>query len=152
MKVRTKRTLTQVVWRLLFLLYCGMMLWLLFGQRMGGNVTSVENLNLEPLRTLKMYVRIMQHTESAELLRHAFINLAGNVLMFIPFGFFLPVIWRKQNKLFACISTAVLCIVAVETLQYFTNLGSCDIDDLILNLLGVLMGWLLKRIIPLKSQ
>ena len=147
MKQKGKHETRQVILRLLFFLYCGLMIWLLFGQRMGGNMTAAENINLEPLRTLKNYVRIIRYTENAGLLRHAFINLAGNVVMFIPLGYLLPAIWKSQRKFFLCLITALLWIMIIETVQYITKLGSCDVDDLLLNLPGVILGWLIHRLL-----
>lgn len=134
-----KRSAGDVVVRLIFLVYCGIMLWLLFGQRMGDEV-SAGSLNLVPLETLKLYRKLL-HNDSPYLVRHAFINLAGNVLLFIPLGWFLPRIWQRLRGFFRVFLLVLLIIVLVEALQYFTGLGSCDIDDLILNVPGAMLGY-----------
>ena len=141
------RTGKQIILRLLFVLYGGLMLWLLFGQRASGDMTASQNWNLIPFKTLKLYVQIIVQTENAQLLRHAFINLAGNVVMFIPLGFFLPAIWRRQQKIWLFLVSVILLIVGIEAAQYITNLGSCDVDDFLLNLPGALLGYILQRLI-----
>ena len=139
----------QSFWRLCFVAYCGLMLWLLFGQRWGTEVYAqqlAESINLTPLTTIKRYWHVLQNTKNASMLRHAVINLVGNVVMFIPLGYCLPRIWRRFRSFFPTIMLSVLLIVAVETIQYFTKLGTCDIDDLILNTLGACMGYILFKI------
>lgn len=146
MKNKDRRGFGQILLRLLFLLYAAVMLWLLFGQRIDPDGTGVSgklgsNLNLIPLKTVKMYLNMLSGTASAYLLRHAFINLLGNVVMFIPLGFFLPYIWKRQRSFVKLFLSVTVLILLVETVQYFTALGSCDVDDLILNLLGAVIGY-----------
>lgn len=142
-KTAVKRS---AVSRLLFLAYCALMLWLLFGQRVtNGTVQfssgATESVNFVPFATVRLYLRLLQNGASRALLRHAVINLVGNVVMFVPLGWLLPAVWEKLRFFFKTflLSGAVIC--AVEAVQYATALGSCDIDDLILNLLGVALGY-----------
>jgi len=141
------RTGRQIFLRLMFILYCITMAWLLFGQRADGTMTSPDNLNIVPLRTIKLYVNIIAETADAQLLKHAFVNLVGNVVMFIPLGLFLPSIWQKQRKIYCFLLTVFFVIITIELLQYATKLGSCDIDDLLLNFPGCLIGYCFQRAI-----
>jgi len=75
------------------------------------------------------------------LLRYAFINLAGNVVMFLPLGVFLPALWHKTGTFWRFVVWTLLIIAAIETLQFFTLLGRCDIDDVILNFMGACAGF-----------
>lgn len=128
---------------LLFAAYCVIMLWLLFGQRWGQNAGG---LNLEPFHTLRLFWWVLENSHQPEQLRHAVINLGGNVAMFVPLGFFVPCIWEKMGKIgwhFLCM---VLIILAVELLQLATGLGTCDVDDLILNLVGTAIGFGLYKL------
>ena len=145
MNKERERTPRQIVIRLLFLSYCALMLWLLFGQRLDVGAAE-HNWNLVPLQTLKLYVKMLQNTHNAYLFRHALINLVGNVLMFVPLGLFLPSIWPRFRSFWSCSLCLLLVIIAVELIQYLTNLGSCDVDDLILNVPGALIGWGIYRL------
>ena len=136
---RKKRILTLF----LFAGYAALMIWLLFGQRSQGD-GGKDNINIVPLTTLKLYVNILKYSTNGYLLRHAFINLVGNVIMCVPFGFFLPVISKQTKKFFSMLLYTVVVIVLIETVQYITGLGSCDIDDLILNVPGVVIGWCIR--------
>lgn len=129
-------------WELLFAAYSFLMLWLLYGQRWGQNAGS---LNLRPFDTLRCFVWVIQNRTDAESLRHAVVNLAGNVIMFVPLGFLVPGIWQKMQKFGWHFLAMVLSIVLIELLQLVTNLGSCDVDDLMLNLVGTTIGFLLWK-------
>lgn len=138
------------IWTALFGLYCTLMLWLLFDRP--GFVEGIpyweqveSNLNLVPFRTLRLFSRLLSD-HRPHLVRAAVINLFGNVIMFIPLGFLLPMVWENSRKLWKVLLATAIVITAVEILQLFTLVGSCDIDDLILNLLGAAIGYGLFRL------
>ena len=138
--------------RLLFWIYSLWMLWLLFGQRIGtppvGDYRTLllENLNLQPLETLRRFWWVLEHSNQRGLVLHAIMNLGGNVVLFVPLGLFLPVLWQKLDRFLPFFAFVTALITAVELIQLFTLLGSCDVDDLILNLLGATVGFLLRKL------
>ena len=138
-----KRGFGQVFLRIAFLLYVAAMAWLLFGQRYGGEF--YRSINLKPFVTIKLYYSLLQGND-AYLVRHAFINLVGNVVMFVPLGFYQPYLVSGLRKWYKTMLTTVVLILLVEVVQYVTGLGSCDIDDLLLNLAGAWLGYILWRI------
>ena len=72
----------------------------------------------------------------------SFLNLAGNVIGFLPFGFFLPILSRRlRNGVLVTMSGFGLSLL-VESIQLIFKVGCFDVDDLILNTLGVLFGYL----------
>ncbi|MCG2793944.1 MAG: VanZ family protein [Weeksellaceae bacterium] len=72
------------------------------------------------------------------------INIFGNILLFMPFGF-LGIVFPKLNNFKLLIINFLSAIIMIESLQYFTRLGVFDIDDVILNTLGVAIGfWIYK--------
>ena len=147
----TARTPGQIVARLLLVLYGLLMIWLLFGQRLHADFGGGERINLQPFATLRLYIRILLESGDGGLVRHAFINLAGNVLMFVPLGIFLPVIWKRLRNFWRFLLLSTVLILLIEVTQYVTGLGSCDVDDFILNLPGMLLGWYGHKIF-LKKQ
>ncbi|NCC87514.1 MAG: VanZ family protein [Clostridia bacterium] len=81
-------------------------------------------------------------------------QLAGNIIMFIPFGFLISFFTNKK-KFVKCIASATLFSVFIEFLQFIlgvTFVGSqyrvVDIDDVILNLLGAIIGFCIFKITP----
>lgn len=91
----------------------------------------LENNNLIPFKTISLYISRQD--------RVAIINLLGNLIAFAPMGIFLPLLFKKQNKLKNFILTNIAIILAIESLQFLSLSGHFDIDDLILNLLGALI-------------
>ncbi len=141
----------------LFIIYSFFMLWLLFGQRIlfvsyeGYFDQLSRRINLIPFKTVAEYVEMYQ-TSARSLVSHAVKNLGGNVILFIPLGIFLPSIWaRLKNTKQMLIASAAL-IASVEIIQYFTLLGSLDIDDFILNMAGILLGFAAFKILKNKQK
>lgn len=136
-----------------FALYGVLMIWLLFGQRVewfeAGNYFEQikQNISLVPFATIRIFIRNLSESENTDVIRHAIINLAGNVAMFVPLGFFIPAVSEKLRAFWRTLEVSFLCIVTVEILQLFLLLGSCDTDDLILNIIGVTVGYLIFKII-----
>lgn len=141
-----------------FALYGILMLWLLFGQRMGTGPSEgyleqlAGNLNLVPFKTIYEYLRMSGSDAGISLVRHAFINLAGNVVMFVPPGFFLPLFWPRLRTFGRFLPCVIKVVLMIEAIQLFTLLGVCDIDDLILNVSGAAAGYMLFRHITVKED
>lgn len=98
----------------------------------------LRNNNLIPLKTIIEYI--------ARQDKVAIINLLGNIIAFAPMGLFLPLIFKKQNKLKNFVLTNIAIILTIEMLQLLSLSGSFDIDDLILNLLGALLIYALYKV------
>lgn len=149
-----KQTKT-IVW-MLFSAYIALMLWLLFGQRWGMDAPGSylqrlrENLNPVPLRTIRQYLHALT-LENAYLVRHAVVNLAGNVVMFVPLGFFLPLVAKPCREYRKHLAWVLMILLAIELLQLFSLLGSCDVDDFILNVPGTAIGFGIFQIFPGKK-
>lgn len=139
---------TQPFWRFLFLLYMGLMIWLLFfrGRARDPGVdywqAVQDNFNIIPFYTIDNYVNVIVNYPNSSLFVHCFINLAGNVIMFIPAGWLLPRLFAPMRKFFRFLLTCFFSILLVEIFQLFTLLGSFDVDDIILNLVGMTIGFI----------
>lgn len=70
-----------------------------------------------------------------------FTNLFGNVIIFMPFGFFMPMASKYRSFLATTFSSFGLSL-CVETFQLVTKVGSFDVDDLLLNTIGGVAGYL----------
>ncbi len=142
---RTKKILIYTV----FAAYTLVMLWLLFGQRLqvyiSGTWTEnywedfLQKINLIPFHTIAEFWDALQNGSRS----HAFINLAGNVVLFVPLGFLLPRVFPKAKTFGGCMLLVFLIMLCVEILQLVTLLGSFDVDDLILNIIGAAVGYVL---------
>ena len=131
----------------MFVIYCAVMAWLLFGREPYTLSQTVANFNPVPMKTVLRFCRILAGDFPVELKRHAVINLVGNIVLFVPLGFFPSLLWRRFRPLWRCILLCGGIIVCVELAQFVTRLGSCDVDDLLLNVVGICMGYGLMRLV-----
>ena len=100
----------------------------------------LANLNLQPGAEIERFLRVWNDPLYH---RAAVVNLVGNVVMFIPLGFGLPWANAPLRRFWKTLLVSAGIIILVETIQLITLLGHCDVDDLILNLIGVSAGYLL---------
>ena len=64
-----------------------------------------------------------------------------NILLFIPLGFMLPCIWKKYEALWKTAASGLAFSLIIELSQLFNRNRVSDIDDLLMNTLGTLIGW-----------
>lgn len=116
-----------------FGLYVAILLLFLFGKS-----NYMRAVNFVPFFTIKGY-----------LFRHmpmAVSNLAGNILLFVPMGVYLP-LFSRRGRTWSALLWILLMSIAVEAAQFFLRAGSADIDDVILNVTGGLIGILFYRLL-----
>ena len=101
--------------------------------------SSLVSYNLVPFSTIRAYF----HNDTLD--KEIAFNVFGNVLLFIPYGFLLPLVFRKRVILFDIFYTAILVSFCFELFQFITKTGQFDVDDIILNTVGAVAGyWILK--------
>lgn len=121
----------------LLILYTVALLILLFFR---PNEQSYNSINLVPFSTVMFYLSGKVNWLIS------FYNLAANIGLFIPYGIYLRLINFSQLKAWMI---SLLMIACIEILQFVSHRGSLDIDDLMLNILGVFLGyWLYPLFIP----
>lgn len=127
------------------ILYTGCLLVLLF-LRPTNQLYDVYNII--PFQTILYYLS----GEVSPLV--AFYNLAANIGLFIPYGVLFLLLAPKRPHILALLLIPFVSISFIEMLQRLTNRGSLDIDDLLLNMLGIGIGYLItplvQRVIRLK--
>lgn len=134
----------------LFLLYIGIASILLFfssyrrAVRFGRNESFTE-YNLIPFHTIMNYVNATGYINTSIVIT----NLAGNILAFMPLGFFLPLLFKRYLKFRKAISIVIASTLTVECLQYIFRVGSFDVDDLILNSVGGILGFWIFKVVSL---
>lgn len=69
-----------------------------------------------------------------------------NVLLFIPFGFLCCWAFPKVRKSFMCTLVGVLTSLGIEILQLATGRGYFQIDDILTNTIGAMIGYILFRL------
>lgn len=130
-----------VLWAL-FLVYTAWLLWLLLFRRLDSASAqalpgyAAAHLQLFPLATVTE-----QLAQLARGSRGAWVNLAGNVALFVPEGILLPALFRPLRKGRRCLLGFAGAVILVELLQLLLRVGACDVDDLLLNSLGAGLGF-----------
>lgn len=103
---------------------------------------KAEQLSLTPFAGIAEIVRTGVKNRDPQ---YAILNLLGNVVLFLPVGFFVPLLWRRYRKLWKTALFGLAVSLLVEVTQLFLSRGS-DVDDLILNVVGTLAGYGLFRL------
>lgn len=130
---------------ILFILYLCLLAYLMFFSESFGRTDTSRGYqyNLIPLREISRYFRHF-HTIGPLLF---LINIGGNVAAFLPFGFFLPIISRRSRKWYNTCMLGFGFSLMLETLQLIFMVGSFDVDDMILNTLGAVLGYVIYRVV-----
>lgn len=95
-------------------------------------ILSGERINLIPFRTIGSFFR---HFMPDIFL----VNIVGNIVMFMPWGFGLVLLWKRNRSVRRILLFCFLFTALIETGQLFIG-RSVDVDDLILNFFGGCMG------------
>ena len=147
MSAKRKRTPAATV--LLWVLLIGYLLLLyrvilfkfpidtIFDILMDRDELEFTRVNLIPFQTIRFYL-----FSGRVPLVTAVRNLLGNILAFVPLGILIPLIRRDLSIVFTFV-TALALSASIEITQLVTGLGSCDIDDIILNVFGAMLFCLL---------
>ena len=127
----------------LFLMYlCFLAYFMFFSESFGRTDTDRGYAyNLVPLKEITRYFRYYRTLGMPLFL----INIVGNMVAFMPFGFFLPIISRRSRKWYNTVSFGLIFSLILETLQLIFKVGSFDVDDMLLNTVGAGLGFLVYR-------
>lgn len=140
-------TLPRWCWHITMVSYSVSLLVLLFFRPKGQEYSY----NFTPFSTISAYLS----NDSYWLV--SFYNLSANIVLFIPFGLFLLYRQGKKMTVIHRFLIPFFSISSIEISQYVFKRGSLDIDDLILNLTGVYLGyflyhWFVKMIVILPKN
>lgn len=103
---------------------------------------SGDRINMTPFRTMSCYLH--RHPLSDDFLT----NFVGNIIIFIPWGFGIVSLWERNRKPLRMCFWILLLPVFIETIQLFAD-RFVDIDDIILNCTGGILGVIAYRILLL---
>lgn len=96
---------------------------------------GLRNINLIPFRSISPYLKNITET-------YAFKNIAANIVIFIPLGFFISS--KNPKNVFKALIICLGVILSIELIQLFFKIGFFDVDDIILNFTGSLIGLLIS--------
>jgi glycopeptide antibiotics resistance protein len=124
-----------MVWSL-FILYCAFMLKVLLfdSYRMEGHQYYD---NLIPFKTIWMYIEYY-HLFNFKIWAA---NLIGNIVLFMPLGFIIPLLYSKMKSFQKVFLLSFFSTVGIEVTQHIFKIGGFDVDDILLNTIGGLLGY-----------
>ncbi|KAB0577133.1 VanZ like protein [Fusobacterium naviforme] len=126
----------------LFLLYLACLIYFLFfAEALGRSGSELYHYNLEPLKEIRRFWLYRESLGNGAFL----LNTLGNVLAFLPFGFFLPIVSGRCHDFLTLFFSGALFSGGIELIQLLTRLGSFDVDDILLNTVGAVLGYLIFR-------
>ena len=127
-----------------FLTYIMVLIYFVFFAELFGRtqLTTQYRYNLVPLKEIMRFITYYSTLGTMAV----FLNLAGNVLAFMPLGFFLPSVSGHRMGFWSIFCTSCALSVAIELVQLITKVGTCDVDDVILNTLGGILGYLVYNL------
>lgn len=113
--------------------------FLFFSEALGRNVSETYRYNLEPFKEIRRF-----YTYRDTLGMGAFLlNIVGNILAFVPFGILRPLIGQRRHSFYRTITQGFLFSLCIEIAQLVSHVGSFDVDDILLNTAGIIVGYVL---------
>lgn len=131
----------RVIWCILFVVYLAVLIYLLlFAKLMGREqIGRTYSYNLELFKEIK---RFLNNTGTLGI-RSVLLNLVGNVIGFMPLGFLLPLAFPRVRGIVFMTLISFTTTLVIETCQLVSCTGSFDVDDLLLNTIGGILGYLI---------
>lgn len=135
----------RILCGLLFAAYLAALAYFLFFAESTGRTCSSRTYqyNLIPLHEIRRFLLYRKQLGTLAVM----LNLAGNVLAFVPFGLFLPLLLRQTRSFWHMLLLGAEFSLLIETVQLFSRVGSFDVDDILLNTTGVCLGYVLFLIV-----
>ena len=131
--------MSRILGKILFVLYIIFVLYFLLISEIYGRTGEMQeyHYNLVLFREIK---RFWNYREQLGIFATA-TNLLGNVLIFLPFGFFMAMASKYRSFLSTLIYSFALSLT-IELSQLFMKVGCFDVDDLLLNTIGGILGFI----------
>lgn len=139
-------TRNQKLGWVLFLLYLAFLTYFMFFADSFGRTERSQTeyaYNLVLFREIRRFY-VYRHVVG---IKAFLINIIGNVVGFMPFGFFLPVVSRRGRRWYNTVLLSFTLSLCIEVTQLVFKVGSFDVDDLFLNTLGGMIGYIAYRLV-----
>ena len=129
--------------KVLFVLYIIFLIYFLCLAEWYGRTGTGEEYryNLELFKEIRRFITYREQLGMFAV----FANLFGNILIFVPYGFFISMAAVRRG-FFKTLFLSFGLSLCVETVQLFTRVGSFDVDDILLNTAGGVLGYILFAI------
>lgn len=145
-----KRKIIRIISRICFVIYMIVLVYFLllsdgFGRSEGY---SDYRYNLVPFQEIIRFIKYRAYIDFQSVI----INLLGNVVAFMPFGALIRWVVNRRMRWYQAVAYTFLFSLCVELLQLVAMVGVFDVDDLILNTLGGLLGFFVYYLLLLINR
>lgn len=124
----------HVIIFVLFIIYLALLMKLLVFKYPPAIMFEIANGNYVPFKT------ILNYLGGEPIWNIAIRNLGGNIILFIPLGLFVP--WLRRSTTWkSVLVTALIISAVVEITQGIFKVGVVDVDDILLNIFGAIIGY-----------
>ena len=146
------KRLLKRIFSVLFVFYSMSVILILFFCRESNVQISIEEYffccaNFKPLQTLARYIRYAYIQRDMQSFLLALANIGGNLILFLPMGFFLPCLFRELRRPRNVFFVISFIIFSFEIFQGIFRIGVPDIDDFLLNFFGALFGFAVAELL-----
>ncbi|MBQ8848958.1 MAG: VanZ family protein [Clostridia bacterium] len=136
-----KKVVRPILWAL-FVIYCVILIYILFLSRGSLAHYSYDRYfrqftNFIPFKTIVEYIQ--RYRDGFQNL--SVTNLLGNFVLFLPMSMALPCLFKKLDRFWKVTLCILGMVVLVEAAQGLLRVGSIDIDDVIFNVCGAMIGY-----------
>jgi glycopeptide antibiotics resistance protein len=112
----------------------------------------LEMAQFVPFHTIKEYLlrdeqfeyKLRRLSPSQEI-EYTIQNLVGNIILFMPIGFLIPAVYPPTRSTIKIVIISFFASLTIEIIQFITSRGIFDVDDLILNTIGGLLGYVCMK-------
>ena len=136
-----KRIVRSLLWAI-FIIYCFVVIYMVFLSREFRTQYShayyfKHFTNFVPFKTILNYIAMYKNGYQAL----SIYNLLGNFVLFLPMGALLPCVFRGLNRFGRVVPCILVMVITIEVLQFVLRVGIIDVDDVIFNLIGAMLGY-----------
>lgn len=134
---KKEKTHQKICWILFFSYLLMLTYFMFFSDGFGRSEYTEYHYNLTLFKEIRRFYTYRELVGTKAFL----LNIVGNVVCFMPFGFILPIITRLGERWLNTLLLSFLLTLSIETIQLVFRVGSFDVDDMFLNTVGGAAGY-----------
>lgn len=136
MKEKNKHRIIIIGWILFYIYILLLSYFLFFSERYGRDLIT-QQYNLHLFKEIKRFIIYREQIGPEGFI----VNICGNIIAFMPFGFLLPLLNRAYRRFYITTVFSILFSLIVESVQLLLKVGVFDVDDILMNSLGGILGY-----------
>lgn len=134
-----RQRLGDIIKYIIFFSYLAVLIYLVFFADMFGRTAGSGGYryNLVPFKEIKRFATHLPQLGVWTVM----INIAGNLAAFMPLGFLLPIVTERRVRFLKAAAGSFALSLTIELVQLLSRVGTCDVDDVLLNTIGGMLGY-----------